>query len=474
MVRFRGRDVDIRTPHNVSRITDTINARGRGYIVGGFVRDALMGRPSKDIDIEVHGMEINEIRDALTDSGFKVDEVGKSFGVLKVKDPLTRETVDVSVPRRDSTGRKPDVQFIRDATPETAAARRDFTMNAIMYDTKDDQIVDPYNGLQDLERGIIRAVTPDSFADDPLRVVRAAQFSARFGFKIDPDTAEMASTADVRAMAPERTKDEMLKVLEKSDKPSLFFESMDEMGHLETMFPEIHALKGVEQDPEHHPEGDAYRHTLDVMDRVSKTGKPTLVLAAALHDTGKAKTTQVNPKTGRIQSLGHADESARIAEQFMERYKFPAKETKDVTVVVKHHMRPHHMVNENATRLKHKHRVLFDVAGSPKSVMDHPEQSIEKYRDVVEFAKHDANRKQEEYDSLKELPPLEHYTPTTRGADLLKEGLKGPELGKRLTELYVNQVNHMQEKREKRKKIDIPDTSETSDSTHEPPTTSQP
>lgn len=450
---FKNKDHDIKTPHYVKNIVTLLNSKGgRCYIVGGYVRDILLNKHPKDVDIEVHGLTIDEISLILRSHGYKVDEVGKSFGVLKVKDPKTGEITDVSVPRTDSTGRKPDVTFLRSATPYQAAERRDLTINAIMYDTKDDKVIDPFNGIKDLETGTIRHVSSSAFQEDPLRTVRAAQFASRFGFQIDPETKQLAQQVDASQMAPERITEEMRKVFNKSHKPSIFFKELDEMGQLEKLFPEVKKLQEVRQDPIHHPEGNAYIHTMQVMDRISESDKRKLELlvAALLHDLGKITRSTEDPETKRIHAKGHEEESERMAKDILHKYKFTSNEIKNILTIVKHHMKPHMLVNENAMKLRNKHKLMRDIC-TTKNMMKDPHGSIKKYCDVVEFAKHDHTKEPEKYEELKELPPVEHYIPTTTGQDLLEKGYKGEEIGKMLEDIYLSKISHYkkQEKDEK-------------------------
>lgn len=442
-VMFKGEDRDIKTPTDIKRLTTILNNNGgRCYIVGGYVRDTLLHKQSKDIDVEVHGLTTNEISHILINHGYKVDDVGKSFGVLKVKDPHTKKIIDVSIPRSDRTGRKPDVTFLKTATPYDAAKRRDITINAIMYDTKDDKVVDPFGGVKDLEIGKIRHVSSDSFKDDPLRTVRAAQFASRFGFTIDPETRSLAREVDASQMAPERVTEEMRKVFEKSDKPSIFFKELDEMGQLDKLFPEVKKLQYVEQDPIHHPEGNTYIHTMQVMDRISQSDKRKLVMlvAALFHDIGKITTSGEDPDTKKMHARGHEIESEKMAGEILRKYKFTTREIHNILSIIKHHMRPHYLVFEKANRLKHKHRLMREIC-TTKGIRTNPSEAIRRYCDVVDFAKFDRDKDHESYDKLKELPPIDHYLPDVTGEDLLDEGYAGKELGSRLDELYLHKIN---------------------------------
>jgi tRNA nucleotidyltransferase (CCA-adding enzyme) len=444
-VLFKGIDYDVKPPHNIKKIALILNAAGgKTYIVGGYVRDVLLDKKPKDVDIEVHGLSIEEISSTLRRNGYKVDDVGKSFGVLKVKCPDTGEIIDVAVPRMDSTGRKPDVAFLKSATPYEAARRRDLTINAIMYDVASDKIIDPFNGVGDLEKGNIKHVSNDSFSDDPLRTVRAAQFASRFGFTIDPETKHLARNVDSSKMAPERVTEEMRKVFEKSKKPSIFFKELDEMNQLERLFPEVKYLQKVNQDPIHHPEGNAYIHTMQVMDRISASDKRSLELlvASLFHDLGKITKSTIHSETKRIQAKGHEEDSEKMAAKILAKYKFTNNEIKNILTIVKNHMKPHMLVNSNALKLKHKHGLMRDIC-TTKNMMKDPTGSIKRYCDVVEFAKHDHTKDSDKYEELQSLPPLEHYEHDISGDELYERGLRGKEIGDMMEEIYLSKINHL-------------------------------
>jgi tRNA nucleotidyltransferase (CCA-adding enzyme) len=150
-----------------------------------------------------------------------------------------------------------------------AARRRDFTINALMQDVLTGEVVDHFGGMDDLRAGIIRHIDPETFIEDPLRVLRGAQFAARFGFRIAPETVELCKGIDLSALSRERIEEELKKALLKSDKPSVFFEEMRRMEQLDVWFPELGQTIGLEQDPVFHPEGDVWVHTMEVIDRAA-------------------------------------------------------------------------------------------------------------------------------------------------------------------------------------------------------------
>ena len=208
---------------------------GNPLIVGGAVRDAALGAVPKDIDIEVHGTDIERLAQRYRDEGYRVDEVGKQFGVLKVSKKGVVTDLDVAVPRREnkiSAGHRGfEVSHDRDMTVTDAAERRDYTINAILYDPKHQVIVDPFNGSADLKAGVLRHVS-DKFAEDPLRVLRGVQMAGRFGMELHPDTA--AVCRDLRPafdeLATERVQEEWSKLYTKSTRPELAIKALQDAG----------------------------------------------------------------------------------------------------------------------------------------------------------------------------------------------------------------------------------------------------
>jgi len=299
---------------SVTKLAETLMGHGaRAFIVGGYVRDHFLGREeSKDIDIEVYGINsLKNLKSALEDLA-PVHEVGKSFGVLKIN--LDGYDIDISLPRTEiKTGKGHKgfhVQTNGQLDYTTAAKRRDFTMNSIGYDIKTDFFLDPYNGRKDIEDGIIRHVDDESFVEDPLRVLRAAQFAARFDMILDKDTLKicqnMVKNKMLNELASERIFEEYKKLLLKSERPSIGFELLDKLGAL---YPELKDLQGVQQDATYHPEGDVWTHTMMSIDAMAglktKDEKKDLVLMLAVlcHDLGKVEATK--EEDGKISSIAH-------------------------------------------------------------------------------------------------------------------------------------------------------------------------
>lgn len=318
-------------------LREIVSAGGRVFEVGGCVRDRLMGRPSKDTDYLVCGLPMDDLVRTLSRHG-RVNLVGKSFGVLK----FTRkgETVDIALPRKEvSTGvghRDFDIQADPHIPLEVDLGRRDFTLNAIARDAITGEIADPYGGQRDIAAQVLRMVHPRAFEEDPLRMLRGIQFAGRFRFRIEPETLEAVRRNRhlVTSVSPERISTELVKLL-RSAKPSHGFRMMHELGLLALVLPELAALDGLAQPPEHHVH-DVLQHSLEACDRVPWKGRVYLRLAALFHDLGK-KETFSRDDGGHIHFYGHAEVSARHAETILTRLKFTAVE--DVAIPVDHVVR---------------------------------------------------------------------------------------------------------------------------------------
>jgi tRNA nucleotidyltransferase (CCA-adding enzyme) len=297
------------------------DAGGRALIVGGWVRDRLVGRPSKDIDIEVFGVAADRLRTILAAFG-PVNAVGESFTVYKVAG------VDVALPRRESKighGHKGfEVRGDPDMSPVEAARRRDFTINAIAWDPLTGAYVDPFDGQGDIQRRILRAVDPSTFGDDSLRVLRALQFAARFELEIDAGTADLCRGIPLDDLPAERIWGEIEKLLLQARRPSIGFELGLKLGVVDRLFPELKAIVGCPQEPEWHPEGDVWVHTLLVIDeartRIDDLERPqqvTVMLGAVCHDLGKPPTTAF--VDGRIRSIDHEQAGVPPATAMLDR-----------------------------------------------------------------------------------------------------------------------------------------------------------
>jgi tRNA nucleotidyltransferase (CCA-adding enzyme) len=336
------------TPEKVMRLARAVSEEGgRALLVGGCVRDRLMGRPVKDWDVEVYGVEPARLRQLLDRMG-RVNVVGEAFTVYKLGPDL-----DVSLPRRERKAGRGHRGFVIEGDPSMsvaeAARRRDFTVNAVLQDPLSLELLDPYGGRADIERGLLRAVSPETFVEDSLRVLRAAQFAARFEFDLEPATAALCRSIDLSDLPAERVWGELEKILLAAARPSVGLEWLDRLGATERLFPELHALKGVPQEREWHPEGDVDVHTRLVCDRARELiedldypRRVTVMLAALCHDFGKPATTEF--AEGRVRSRGHEEAGVGPTLSFLDRLKVFTLEGYDVraqvVALVRDHLKP--------------------------------------------------------------------------------------------------------------------------------------
>ena len=321
------------------------SAGGRALIVGGWVRDRLMGRESKDVDLEVYGLDAAHLRQVLEEFG-RVESVGESFQVYKVGE------IDVSLPRRESKSGRGHRGFDVNGDPtmsvEEAARRRDFTVNAIAWDPLTDEYLDPFDGRGDIERRLLRVVDPERFADDSLRVLRAVQFAARLDFTLDEEARELCRAIPLDDLPAERVWGEVEKLLS-APRPSAGLALAMDLGIVAKRFPELQALAGCPQEPEWHPEGDVWIHTLQVVDqarsRIDDLARPqqiAVMLGAVCHDFGKPATTAVID--GRIRSLDHEEQGVAPTLSFLDRLNVRSMDGYDVRQqiigIVAQHLKP--------------------------------------------------------------------------------------------------------------------------------------
>ena len=335
------------------RLCRIVNLKGgNAYIVGGATRDFVITGSMenvKDFDIEVFGVDPKELVNILS-FYYPVDLVGQSFGVVKLKGL----PIDVSIPRRESkhgTGHTGfEVHSDPHLTIQQAAERRDFTMNAVYYDPVHEVLIDPYKGTEDIERRRLEPVS-EKFKEDPLRVLRAMQFIARFDMTPSLTLLHMCTEVGMEGLSKERIFDEWVKLLLKGNQigAGIFF--LMRCGWIK-YFPELAALRGVPQDPEHHPEGDALVHTCHVMDAFAKHRSGDDVedlvvgFAALAHDFGKATHTQF--EDGKWKSKGHEEASVPLARAFMERMTNREDLIRQVLPLVAEHMAPRLFYEGNA------------------------------------------------------------------------------------------------------------------------------
>jgi putative nucleotidyltransferase with HDIG domain len=346
-----------------AKLIQTLHQRGfQAYLVGGCVRDLLLNREPADYDIATSATpaQVMEIFP-------ETYAVGAQFGVVLVPLPEKQRTagagnvppkaqaIEVATFRSDlgySDGRRPDeVRFSLD--PREDVARRDFTINGMMLDPSTSEVLDFVGGRKDLEAGIVRAIgDPERrFAEDKLRMLRAVRFAARFEYVIEPESLAAIQTLarEIQVVSRERVRDELTKLLTESHARRAFL-LLDESGLLKEVLPEISAMKGVEQPPEFHPEGDVFVHTLLLLENLPRPCPPTLAWGALLHDVGKPATFRVAPD--RIRFDNHVDVGVKIAEEICERLRFSNHDTAQVLALVDNHMRFGHVTRMKESTLK--------------------------------------------------------------------------------------------------------------------------
>jgi tRNA nucleotidyltransferase (CCA-adding enzyme) len=443
--------VPVFVPMGVRTLIDAVQAAGgRAFVVGGAVRDAVMGLPVKDYDVEVYGLTAERLREVLSTLG-SVNAVGEAFTVYKLSGlPDVEGAVDVSLPRRDSKvgpGHR-GISVSGDATlsVEEAARRRDFTINALLFDPSAGTILDPFGGRADLEARRLRAVDAATFGEDPLRALRAVQFAARFELTVDPETARLCAAMPLHELPAERVFGEIEKLLLKAHRPSIGFALLREWGMLDRVAPELIPLIDTPQDPEWHPEGDVWIHTLLALDRATEEltnlDHPralTVMLATLCHDLGKPSTTKFDE--GRWRSRGHEEAGVPPSETLLDRWNVYTLASYDVRGqvlgLVANHLKPGQLyedrerVSDGAIRRlarKCEPQLLYHVARAdcmgrtgnfPPVAM---EWFLEKVREL----------------DVAERPP----EPLLRGRDVLALGVPpGPEVGRVVKVVYERQLD---------------------------------
>ena len=424
---------------------------GRALLVGGCVRDELMGTQPKDWDLEVYGIEPARLRELLDRFG-SVNVVGEAFTVYKLGADL-----DVSLPRRErKIGRGHRAFFIEgdpSMTVEEGTRRRDFTINAILQDPLTAEIIDPVSGRDDLDRKILRAVSSETFGEDSLRVLRAAQFAARFEFEVEPNTVELCRSIDLTDLPAERIWGEMEKLLLRARRPSLGLDWLQKLGALDQLFPEISTLIGVPQDPEWHPEGDVFVHTLLTVDQareligdLSNAKQATVMLAALCHDFGKPATTEFID--GRTRSRGHEEAGVAPALRFLDKLNIHTLDGYDVraqvVALVRDHLKPGEYfkkrdeVGDGAFRRlarKCELDLLYRVAKADSLGRNAAWVAREKWYDAKAQEWFIARARELEVESK---PPA----PILQGRHLLEMGLEpGPRIGEVTKAVYEMQLD---------------------------------
>jgi tRNA nucleotidyltransferase (CCA-adding enzyme) len=455
-------------PEKVITLAQAIrDAGGRALLVGGCVRDLLMGFRPKDWDVEVYGIDPTRLR-ALLDQFGPVNVVGEAFTVYKLGPDL-----DVSLPRRERKSGRGHRAFVIEGDPsmtiEEATQRRDFTINAILQDPLTGELIDPVGGQDDIRNKILRAVSVKTFAEDSLRVLRAAQLAARFEFEIEPETVALCRAIDLSDLPAERVWGEIEKLLLLSRHPSIGLDWLRKLGAIEQVFPEIKNLLGVPQDPEWHPEGDLFVHTLLVIDGAHELidGLPyakqvTVMLAALAHDFGKPATTEF--VEGRLRSRGHEEAGVPPTKSFLARLNIHTLDGFDVRgqviALVREHLKPGEFfkkrdeVGDGAFRRLARRcelDLLYRVAKADSLGRNAEWVPREKWytADAQEWFIERARELE-----VEQRPPA----PILLGRHLLEMGLEpGPRIGEITKEIYEMQldgrVRDLEEAREAAKKI---------------------
>lgn len=431
----------------VSGCPQRFSVAPRAYFVGGCVRDALLRRATNDIDVEVYGVAGEVLEDALHELfPGRVHAVGKSFGILHV--PFDDgSTLDVALPRTESkTGhghRDFFVQCDPELSIEQAARRRDFTCNALLFDPLTDEMLDPYGGERDIQRGILRVVDAATFVEDSLRVYRALQFVGRFGFEVDPKTqvllAEMVRAGELDTLSVDRVREEVLKLLLLAPRPSLGFALGERVGVWRRHAPELQAMVGVEQEPAWHPEGDVWTHTLMALDVAAELRDAqawthdeacVLMLGALCHDLGKPLTTRF--EDGRIRSRDHEDAGVAPTYTLCERWGIAHDQTEMVVNIVRDHLKPAMLYNEYAKGVLDDERYARAVRRLLKRLLPAPWRVYEAVTRADFFGRTTDEALRREYvagDMLRETIEREALdvqavTPLVQGRDLLELGIE--------------------------------------------------
>jgi tRNA nucleotidyltransferase (CCA-adding enzyme) len=416
------------------------------------VRDHLLGEPTRDLDIEVHGLSLEKTEAALKEVA-SVQAVGKSFGVFKATLEVDgiRDTIDVALPRTENKVGRGHRGFVVESDPdlpfERAALRRDFTINAMGFDLSSWEFLDPHGGLADLEQGILRHVS-EAFAEDPLRVFRACQFAARFAFFIHPDTVKAcrAMKDELSSLPKERLWEEWKKLILHAPMPSVGLCALFDTDAL-ALFPELVALRGCPQEAEWHPEGDVWVHTLMVVDEAARLTREKSLddeesliirLAALCHDLGKPPTTAF--EDGRIRSRGHESAGEAPTRTFLERIGAPPRFFHAIWPLVRDHLKPYQLYRERdqvsdgalrrlATRVPIARLVLVSRADCfGRTTPD----ALAREDPASDWLLAQAERLRVEAEAPK---------PILLGRHLIEKGLKpGPEFGPLLNEAFEAQL----------------------------------
>jgi poly(A) polymerase len=433
-------------------IVRTLREHGhKAYLVGGCVRDLLLGRESADYDVATAAIP-DEVMRTFPDTY----AVGAQFGVVLVPSPERNvasnvsteasacrdvtcyvspkiNTVEVATFRSDigySDGRHPDqVRFTKD--PREDVGRRDFTINGLLLDPVTNEVLDFVGGRKDLEAGIIRTIgDPERrFTEDKLRMLRAVRFAARFGYAIEPKTfrAIQKLAPEINQVSRERVRDEITKMLIEGRARQAFL-LLDETGLLHEVLPEIEAMKGVEQPPQFHPEGDVFVHTLLLLEKLPHPCPITLAWGALLHDVGKPPTFRVAPD--RIRFDGHVDVGVKMAEEICTRLRFSNDDTRQILALVDNHMRFAHVQQMKESTFKR----FVRMPRFEEHLQLHRMDCLSSHRDLTSY-----NFTRDKMAAM--TPAAMRPAPLITGDDLIAAGYKpGPQFRKILSAVEDGQL----------------------------------
>ena len=407
------------------------------YLVGGAVRDGILGIETKDFDFTTNASSEDSIK-MLNKNKYKTTEIGRAFGTIETT--VEDYSIHITTYREDKynkDSRKPEIKTSGEL--ETDLSRRDFTVNAIAYDINNNEIIDPHGGLKDLSEGLIR--TPDtadiSFSDDPLRMLRACRFVSTHGFTPNNELFKAISknVERIEIVSTERIRDEFTKLLTGKE-PSLGLKAFVESGLSELIMPELNELK-IEVDPKHHHK-DVYEHTMVVLDRVS----PTLVsrMSALLHDIGKPKTKGI--ENGKVHFRHHEVVGAKMSKKILKRLKYDNETIKKVSLLVENHLRPHTFKmgwTDSAVR-----RYIIDAGGLLEELNDLVRADITtknkaKYEEINKYL----DEMEERIKEVAEKEELSKLRPPISGDEIMDmfDLEPGPSVGVIMKALYEQRIN---------------------------------
>lgn len=422
------------------------------YLVGGAIRDICLGLENYDIDIEVHKLSLEEVKKALENIGH-VRLVGKSFGVLKI-DGLD---VDWSLPRIDSSGRKPEVSIVPNLDIEQALKRRDLKINAMAFDILKKELIDPFGGLENIKNKILSTPDPSFFIEDPLRFFRVMQFISRFEFYPDQELNNLCKSMDISAVSKERIEAEFKKLFLKSRRPSLGIRWLRDISKLKDILPELFDTIGIKQDPIWHPEGDVFEHSMQALDAAAlytpNDNKRLLILVSALcHDLGKALTTKF--VKGRWHSYNHAPAGVPLATSLLNRITTNQDLIRDVRLLVRYHMEPLSFIKNSAKLPAYKKLAKKIGPYVNLKSLSHLLRAdrLGRNGDSNEPLRNSDELVQEFIQRAKDAKVYEHaLEPVVTGKDLIDRKLvePGPKLGKLLDQAYEIQLKYNIEDKER-------------------------